>query len=319
MSRVGLVLGGGGVTGAAFHFGALFSLRLATGWDPDDSEVVVGTSCGAFAAALVRGNALTLETLIGDATHRDEVADRLRAFIYRRARPRGVLRWMRRGILPGLTRPSLNMALGSPAMYTTDAMVEWVEHTLEGLADSWPEKPTVLVGYDLKRRRRAPFGTEAAPEVPLKLAVAASVAVPFVFEPVEIDGDWYVDGGVASGTSADLLLANPEPLDLIIVSAPMAASEARPGSRFYEEAFDRVGRTALAAELERIRTEWPGTDVLVLRPDEEVLETTRPNPMSVEAAIPTFLKTLRSFRDHLGRSENWEILSRHLLRDEATA
>ena len=41
MSRVGLVLGGGGVTGAAFHFASLFALQMATGWNPDDAEVVV--------------------------------------------------------------------------------------------------------------------------------------------------------------------------------------------------------------------------------------------------------------------------------------
>ena len=40
---------------------------------------------------------------------------------------------------------------------------------------------------------------EKYPDVPLKLAVAASSAVPFVYQPVSHEGHWYVDGGVATG------------------------------------------------------------------------------------------------------------------------
>ena len=313
VSRVGLVLGGGGITGAAYHFGALLALRMATGWDPNEAEVVIGTSSGAFAAAMVRGGRLDLEAFIGDARDRDEVAERLRNYLFRRGRPRGALRWLRRGVLPSLRRPDLTLTLGSPGLYRTDGIVEWVEETLGPLADSWPMRPTVIVAYDLQRRERAPFGTEAAPDVALKDAVAASVAVPFVFEPYRINGAWYADGGIATGTSADLLLANPDPLDLVIVVAPLAASEPRPGARFYEDIFDRAGRLALSAELEELHHRWHETDVLVLRPDDRVLAATRPNPMSLHAAIPAFLRTLRSLKDELSHHETWDILERHIV------
>ena len=316
VSRVGLVLGGGGITGAAFHFGTLLALRMATGWDPDEAEVVIGTSCGAFAAAMVRGRRIDLEAFVGDAHDRDQVAERLRNYIYRRGRPRGVTRWLRRGVLPGLKRPDLRLALGSPGLYRTDGMVEWVENVLGPMADRWPERPTVIVGYDLEDRSREPFGTEAAPDVSLKQAVAASLAVPFVFEPVALAGRWYADGGIASGTSADFLLANPDPLDLVIVIAPLAAGEARPRARFYEDIFDRAGRLALASELDAIHETWPQTDVLVFRPDDRVLAVARPNPMSASAAIPTFLRTLRSLKDELSQRETWTILERHLIAEQ---
>ncbi len=314
MSTVGLVLGGGGITGAAYHLGALLAIEMATGWDPDEAEVIVGTSCGAFTAALVRGDALSLDTFLGGAQSRDEVADHLRGLIYRRTRPRGVLRWLRRGILPGLARPDLNLVLGSPALYETSGISEWVEDAVGDLAEGWPEHATVIVAYDLGSRTRAPFGTAGAPPARLKDAVAASVAVPFVFSPVGIDGRWYVDGGIATGTSADLVLANREPLDLVLVIAPMAATEARPGARFYEEMFDRVGRVALDAEISVIREAWPDTDIVVLRPDQSVLSAARPNPLSVRAAVPAFLRTLRSLKDELAGEENWSILERHLVR-----
>ena len=312
VSKVGLVLGGGGVTGAAYHFGALLALEMATGWNPNSAHVIVGTSSGAFVSAMTRGGALHLDTMLGAGETNSDVADWLRGHVYRRTRPSGLVRWFRHGLLPRLTNPSLAIALGSPGMYSTKGIEDWVEGAVGPLADSWPERPTVIVAYDLETRKRVPFGTEAAPLVPLKTAVAASSAVPFMFQPVALDGRWFVDGGVASGTHADLLLANPEPLDLVIVVAPMAAVEARPGARFYEDMFDQAGRTALAMELDRIRHAWPNTQLLVLRPDERVLEAARPNPMSVEAAVPAFLRTLRSLHDQLGRPGTWELLERHL-------
>jgi len=319
VSKVGLVLGGGGITGAAYHFGVLFSIRLATGWDPDRAEVIVGTSSGSFVAAMVRGGALDLHTLVGDSHTVEEAQEWLSGHCYQRGRPQGLLRWMRRGVLPGVVSPNLSLLLGSPGLYHTTGLAAWVRDSIGPLADSWPSLPTVIPAFDLQARRRVVFGTEAAPDVGLADAVAASSAVPFVYEPVKLDGRWYVDGGVTSGTSADLVLAHAEPLDLLIVIAPLAAAESRPGARFYEDMFDRVGRTALAAELQHIRETWPTTEVLVLRPDDRVLPHSRPNPMSTDSAIPSFLTTLRSMRDELARSSTWDVLERHLVDSEAAA
>src|ERR1700710_525679 len=51
--RRGLVLGAGGVLGAAWTVGALRALELSTGWDPRTAEVVVGTSAGSILAAFL--------------------------------------------------------------------------------------------------------------------------------------------------------------------------------------------------------------------------------------------------------------------------
>ena len=262
---------------------------------------------------MIRGKALSIETFLDGAHDREEANRRLRARVYRRSvRPSGVVRWLRRGVLPGITRPDLRLVAGSPALYCTDGIADWVEERVGAVARAWPTRPTVICGFDLEERRRAPFGTDAAPSVTLREAVAASVAVPMVFEPVQLDGRWFADGGLATGTSVDLVLGANEPMDLVIVIAPMAAAESRPGARFYEDAFDRAGRVALVQELDRLRAAWPDTDVLVFRPDERVLEVTRPNPLSTKAAVPAFLRTLRSLKDELGRPETWNVLKRHL-------
>jgi NTE family protein len=311
MSRVGIVLGGGGITGASFHFGVLFSLQMATGWDPAEARTVVGTSSGAVVAALLRTGHLDVGSLVGEAYEPTDLADGLRDRVYRRSRPRGVGRWLRHGVLPSLRRPGIGLAFGSPAPYTTDGIVEWLEELIGPEAHTWPDRPTTIVAYQLEGRHRVAFGTESSPDTGLARAVAASAAVPMLFEPVEIDGARYVDGGVASGTSADLVLGG-EPLDLVIVSAPMASTESRPGARFYEGIVDRLGSSALDGEVEAIHRAWPETDVLVLRPDAGVLAETRPNPLDTHAALPAFLRTLRSMRSRLSSPEVWEVLERHL-------
>lgn len=312
MSKVGLVLGGGGITGAAFHFGTLLALEMATGWNPNDADVVVGTSSGAFVGAMVRADAVHLDTFAGTGETRTEIHDWLNGYLYRRGTPRGAVRWVRRGLLPALRKPSLHVALASPGLYRTDGIREWVADAAPELADSWPDRPTAFVAYDVERRERVPFGTEAAPVVGMADAVAASSAVPFVYEPVRIGDRWYADGGIATGTSADLVLALDDALDLVVVIAPLAANEPRRGGRFYEDMFDRAGRTALAAELAKVRSAWPDTEILVIRPDESVLEIARPNPMSVGAAIPTFLETLKSMRHELALASVWSTLTRHI-------
>jgi NTE family protein len=313
MSRVGLVFGGGGLTGASFHFGPLFALEMATGWDPTEAEVVVGTSSGAAVAALTRAGKLDVEALVGEVEDDEEFATVLGERIFRRTRVRGVGRWVRHGLVPGLRRPGVRLALGAPAPYSTDGIAEWIHRALGPSAGGWPAKPTTIVAYEIESRRRVAFGTEGSPDTDIATAVAASAAVPMVFEPVEIQGRRYVDGGVASGTNADLVLGLPEPLDLVIVIAPMAAADRRDDARFYENVFDRFGGAALTAELDAIRAAWPDTDIVAIRPDRTVLDATRPHPLSPADALPAFLRTLRSMNSILGSVDVWPVLERHVV------
>lgn len=285
---------------------------MATGWHPNDAEVIVGTSAGSFVASTVRAGDLSIDSIVRPHEGREQVAERIRKQLFQRQRPSGVIRWVRRGLLPGLRNPGVTLLLGTPALYHAGGIADWVEEQTGPMADEWPDRATVIVAFDIAANSRVAFGTENAPDVALKDAVAASSAVPVIFNPYEIDGRYFVDGGVVSGTHADLLLGNSDPLDLVLVLAPMAADEPRDGARFYEGVFDRVGRTALYDELETIESNWPDTDVLVLRPSPMVLEAMRPNPMEPAGAVPTFVRTLASLRNKLAKPEVWEVLDRHL-------
>lgn len=314
------MLGGGGVTGAAYEMAALMAIEIATGWDPNQAEVVVGTSSGAFVASLVRHGALTLDSLVLPADDRSDVTLRIRSHVYTRGPGVDLGKWLRHGIVPGVRSPGLNLFLGSPAPYTSGGLARWVAaHIGEDAALGWPGEPTAIVAHDLQRGARVAFGTDDAPDVTIADAVAASSAVPLIFRPYPIDGRLYVDGGVSSGTHADLVLGHPEPLDLVLVIAPLAADTQRKRARFHEKMFDRVGTTALTEEIALIRSAWPETEIVVLSPAPSVQNAARPNPMDPAKAVPTFMRTLISMKRTLASSEVWSRLEDHLVRSPRSA
>ena len=308
------MLGGGGITGAAYEMAALMTLHLATGWDPDEAEVVVGTSGGAFVTALVRNDALSLDSLVLPHDERADVAERIRNHVYTRNDGIKVRHWVRHGIVPGIRDPGLTLFLGSPAPYHAAGLTDWVKsHIGEEAGNSWPTKPTAVVSFDLATRQRQVFGSEAAPEVGMADAVAASSAIPVLFCPYPIDDRLYVDGGVVSGTHADVVLGADRPLDLVLVLAPMAADVSRKRARFYEKMFDRVGQRSLGEELGSIREAWPDCEIVVLSPPPSVQNAMRPNPMDAGRAVATFMRTLISMKRTLAQPDVWELLDHHLV------
>jgi NTE family protein len=307
------VLGGGGITGAAYEMATLMSLELATGWSPNSSDVVIGTSSGSFVTSLVRSDALTLDSIVQPGDDRQDVATRIRTHLYQRGGSPTVGKWVRHGLTPGIRRPGLTLFLGSPARYQASGLADWVSTQIgETAAREWPDEATAIVAYDIAEKERVVFGSASAPAASLADAVAASAAIPLLFRPYQIDGRLYVDGGVASGTHADLVLGHSSPLDLVLILAPMAADVHRKRALFHEKMFDRVGRRTLEEEKRLIRAAWPHADIVTLTPSPSVQNAMRPNPMDAGRAVPTFMRTLISMKRKLGSAEVWSVLSDHL-------
>lgn len=308
------MLGGGGITGASYEITALMAIRLATGWDPNEADVVVGTSGGSFVTSLVRNDALTLDSLVLPTDDREAVSERIRRHVFTKDAGVTVRSWVRHGIVPGIRDPGLTLFLGSPAPYHASGLANWVKsHIGEERGESWPAKPTAVVAYDVVKRRRVVFGTENAPDAGIAHAVAASSAIPLIFRPYAIDGGLYVDGGIVSGTHADVVLGSDRALDLILILAPMAADVQRKRASFHEKMFDRVGQRSLGDEIRLIKDAWPNCEVITLSPSPSVQNAMRPNPLDAGRAVSTFMRTLISMKRTLARPEVWNMLDDHLL------
>jgi NTE family protein len=280
MTRVGVVLGGGGIVGMAYHGAVLTGLFEATGWDPRGAEVVVGTSAGAASGAELRAGlaphdlaARRAGTPFSREGERRLVAlgpppqsppvyvdvdeDRVRA-AFRRLMARATA-------APGSVRPGVLVSLAMAPGHLSAAWLTHQVHWLHG-GDAWPERAFWPCAVDLDSGERIVFGREGAPPATPGQAVAASCAIPGVNAPVAVGDRRYIDGGGYSPTNADVLAGLG--LDLVIAVSPMSATpECRMGKA--DGTVRRACGEMLAAEVAQLRAE--GTAVAVIEPEQDDL------------------------------------------------
>jgi NTE family protein len=237
VTRFGLVLGGGGVVGQAYHAGVLAALEHDLGFDARRAHVIVGTSAGSITGTLLRlgVSAEDLAAWTVKAPLSDD-GDLLRQFAETPVpalsplRPLSIIRRPLR--LPGrhllqraLVRPwefrplAAGMSLLAPGRHD---IVEQLAALREVERPEWPEPALWICAVRRRDARRVTFGRYGAPQAPIHLAVAASCAVPGYFAPVRIGGRSYIDGGVHSPTNAAVLRGAG--LDLVVVVSPMSGA-----------------------------------------------------------------------------------------------
>lgn len=291
--RRGLVLGGGGLIGMAYHAGALKALD-EWGAKPETADVVVGTSAGAVIGAYLRSGWSPADFYdYAHGRHRDSTADREEQRqetrrIFTPLWDSGAERVRRsigsifsvvssRGYWPGRVPMSALRRLFPAGLYATD---ETRERLHSDLPQEWPSEELYLCAAELYTGELVPFGRPGSPPAPLPDAVLASTAIPGVFPPVKIGGRFYVDGGVRTATSLDL--AAEAGCDAILCVAPLGYL--KEGRLPLHDPFmwapivvrSLFART-LAGEVREARAR--GTDVLVIRPFLEDLRLHGTNSM----------------------------------------
>lgn len=234
--RRALVFGGGGVLGGTWAVGALAAWEEATGLNPRDVDVIVGTSAGSVLASLVACGVSTDELI----THyRDEYVTTgpLAGYEWDPERATGGNRpglpRFRGPGSPALIRSSLRNLGQLPATTVLSAFLpeggkslERIGHLIDAVTPfgEWSDHPNLwVVATDYSDGHRVVFGRPGAPVAPLSSAVMASCAIPGWFTPVDIAGRTYIDGGAVSATSVDVLAHSG--IDEIYVIAPMVSFE----------------------------------------------------------------------------------------------
>ena len=279
MTRVGLVLGAGGIVGQAYHAGVLAALEHDYGWDPRSAEVIIGTSAGSITGSLLRrgvpASELAAWTVRAPLTDEGRLLEQMFGSEHPELEPFRPLDMIKRP--PSLPHPTMVLnAIRRPCQFRplTAAMALMAPGRFDiveqlsalGETDEWPSDELWINTVRRKDGKHVVFGREGAPDAPLHLAVAASCAVPGYFAPVHIGRHAYVDGGAHSPTSADLL--RERELDLVIVVSPMSGPTTIP-SDIYDASRWLSARLA-AREVKTLR--GSGTPVVVFRPGHEEQE-----------------------------------------------
>jgi NTE family protein len=306
-ARIGVVLGAGGVLGAAWTAGALVALQRRLSRPLGEADLIVGTSAGSIMAAALRcgvGVAEIVEHQRGgrllslpDLSELDRDAGPLPSLPRLRIGSPRLL--ARTALAPHKVRPwvaaSALVLQGRGQLRSLGMLIEAMQDGAmqDGSGPGWPGRETWIMAVDYHSGRRVAFGRAGAPEVPLAAAVVASCSIPGWYEPKDIDGRQYVDGGVCSSTSADLL--SRVPLDEVYVLAPMASFELdnpwHPALRL-ERVFRRIMTLALARELRKVAA--TGAAVTVLTPGPEDLTAIGANLMNPARRAEVLETSLRT-------------------------
>ena len=228
MTRRALVLGCGGTIGGAWAIAVLAALSDAVGIAPFDFDILQGTSAGAEIVTMLGGGASIADLV---AMQRGESTDpRLRAHLA--ATPPSLPPLPAPGLLnPRLLRSQRGLAACSGVAPTGRADASWLQRLAEGFTTQGrlAHPACRMVAFDVAAGRRVVFGSPRAPQADVGAALRASWAIPGWLPPVTIGGRRYVDGGVASTASVDLI--SPDEADVVYVIAPMASAhgERAPG------------------------------------------------------------------------------------------
>lgn len=309
--RVALVLGGGGITGAAYHLGVLTAMNaISERRSVNDFDLYVGTSSGSVIAACLANGITPEDMMLANLGHEsasipaigaDEILkpDRLgllRSFI---RWPLGVLGAARRyvgrpfdtSVMDGLGA----LAEGLPsAMYTTDGIERYLRELLEqpGRSNRFDDtlRKLLIVATNFDTAERRVFGEYRDSPVEISDAAAASAAIPMLYAPRHIGNNVYMDGGLRSTTNIDVAIAHGAKLIVCInplvpyvhdIRHLIPTATGLPSRHVSQKGFPHVAaqsfRIMAAAqvekELELISHAHPDVDVILVEPrrDDEHL------------------------------------------------
>jgi NTE family protein len=287
--RHALVLAGGGVVGGLYEVGALLALdEVFEGHSVCDFDLYVGSSAGAFVSALLANHvspARIRDALMNDRSTlphlsasqflsipwRDHVAaiPRIASALPRVA----IDLWQHWGeALPLDTIANLARLLPQ-GFFSLDGIEHYVRHVLSRSGRSNDFRR-------LRRRLLIPSTIlDSGETTPISMAVAASAAIPLVYEPVRIAGVDYIDAAVTKTAHAGLAVDQGAGLVLVVnplrpvVLDPTGETRIRDGGPFAVagQALRVALQRRLHEGLRRHAFQHQETDILLFEPYERDL------------------------------------------------
>ncbi len=303
--KTALVLAGGGYPGWMFEIGCITALDefFEDGFSVNDFDIFVGTSAGACVAALMANQVRPRE--IFDAIRED----RKSPFNFKNTDIYGfgyqetfqLIKRFSKSVFPILRYFWRNWKW----LNWFDTFHIWEEYLPSGILtlknfDAYLEKflsgPTYSNDFrKLKRQLYIPavnvdlahydvFGEGEFADVPISKAVTASSAIPIIFQPVNIKGSDYIDGGVGRVAYMDIAMNHGATLLLVVNPVvPIINDKSRvclptfygtcgtlkeKGFTFiYDQATRISTATRIYLSMRRYQAEHPDKDYLLLQPE----------------------------------------------------
>ncbi len=299
--RIGLALAGGGPLGAIYEIGALAALTEALeGLDFNDADVYVGVSAGGFIAAGL-ANGITPHQMSRLFIEGEKSSDRFEPSILLRPAFREYAARLA-SVPPLALSAAWHYLLGASTIMSAFERLgraiptgvfsgDEVDRYLSGVF-SQPGRSNdfrqlshklYLVATDLDTGSSVAFGGKDLDGVPISRAVQASAALPGLFPPVEIDGRYFVDGALRKTLHASIAL--DQGVDLMLCLNPLVPFDSTPHHRTRDrehqldklvegglpvvlaQTFRSIIHSRLGAGLERYKTAYPRTDILLFEPN----------------------------------------------------
>ncbi|MDH3647386.1 MAG: patatin-like phospholipase family protein [Gammaproteobacteria bacterium] len=242
--RFGLALAGGGPLGGIYEIGVLAALDEALeGIDLHEMEAYVGVSAG----ALIAGN-------LANGFSTDQLA---RIFISADSREHPIGRWVfhtpawreylrRIGALPAAATATVFDFLRHPIdKGIFGAFSNLTRMIPTGIFDNKPverfladlyrtrghtndfrklKRKLYVVAADLDTGESVRFGAPGHDHIPISKAIQASIALPILYPPVEIEGRYFVDGALKRTLHASVALE--QDVDLLLCINPIVPYDA---------------------------------------------------------------------------------------------
>ncbi|HET9767281.1 MAG TPA: patatin-like phospholipase family protein [Thermoanaerobaculia bacterium] len=351
-ARIGLALAGGAPEGAIYEIGALRALEEAIdGLDLNAFDIYVGVSAGACIAANLANQIAIRDMCAALAGKESGLGDEDHPFVPETFLQPAIGEFFRRGTrVPGLLVDALReWARGEPDVALSDSLMRLSRALPVAVLDGAPVRAylrrlfarpgrsddfrrlarrLVVVATELESGAAVCFGDPGYDHVPISTAVQASMALPGLYPPVEIDGRHYVDGvllktlhaSVALEGGAKLVLCvNPiVPVDLQNGHAEGHADNGgqlvdRGLAAVLSQTFRTLIHSRMQVGLAAYRERYPDADVLLFEPrrDDYRMFFTNIFTFSSRQAVceHAYLATRRDLRE---RAESLgPVLARH--------
>ena len=300
--RVGLALAGGGPLGGIYEVGVLLALADSLdGIDFGDLDVYVGVSSGGFvAAALANGISPTQMYRLfiddgADAALTPGVFLRpaLAEFAQRAASvpwlvARATLQWMRDPFRHGAMESMATLAHAVPTGFFDNRSIGDFLRRLfaaAGRTDDFRKlgRKLFLVATNLDSGASVTFGGPGRDHVPISIAIEASAALPGLFPPVRIGGEYYVDGALNKTLHASVAL--DEGVDLLLCVNPLVPFDGSGAGRnghltvkklshgglplVLSQTFRAIIHSRMKVGMDNYRRQYPRADVVLFEPDRE--------------------------------------------------